>query len=89
MATNPWIDLGGGHRIQVTKDWTSFVEEHRDLRDPSRSCAGSGGIEGGPIAEPGRSWKLKSREPLTLTPSIQCTVCGNHGFVTDGKWVPA
>jgi hypothetical protein len=28
-------------------------------------------------------------EPLTLAPSLLCEQCGWHGFVRDGKWVPA
>lgn len=24
---------------------------------------------------------------LTVTPSLLCPTCGNHGFITDGKWV--
>jgi hypothetical protein len=34
-------------------------------------------------------WTLVSEEPLTLTPSVLCRSCGHHGFITDGKWVPA
>ena len=26
---------------------------------------------------------------LTLTPSVLCATCGDHGFVTDGRWIPA
>lgn len=33
-------------------------------------------------------WTVVSEDPLTLSPSIQCS-CGDHGFITDGKWVPA
>lgn len=28
-------------------------------------------------------------EKLTISPSIQCRECSNHGFIKDGKWVPA
>lgn len=34
-------------------------------------------------------WHLVKREPLTTAPSIQCSVCGLHGFITEGKWVSA
>jgi len=34
-------------------------------------------------------WTLVSEDPLTLTPSLRCTVCGDHGFITNGAWVPA
>lgn len=34
-------------------------------------------------------WKLESLEPLTLSPSLLCRWCGKHGFIREGKWVPA
>ena len=33
-------------------------------------------------------WDLLSYEPLHVEPSLAC-VCGDHGFIRDGKWVPA
>jgi hypothetical protein len=35
------------------------------------------------------TWNMESREPLTLSPSLLCRVCGDHGFIRDGHWVPA
>jgi hypothetical protein len=34
-------------------------------------------------------WDMVSESPLTLSPSLACRVCGHHGFIRDGKWVPA
>jgi hypothetical protein len=34
-------------------------------------------------------WSLDCRDPITLSPSVQWTCCGLHGFVRNGKWVPA
>ncbi len=34
-------------------------------------------------------WTVVSADPLHLEPSILCTVCGDHGFIRDGRWVPA
>lgn len=36
-------------------------------------------------------WKVESWEPLTLSPSLLCMrkECGTHGFIREGKWVPA
>lgn len=34
-------------------------------------------------------WTLVSTDPLTVTPSIRCVECDTHGFITDGRWVPA
>lgn len=28
-------------------------------------------------------------EHLTISPSLLCRTCGHHGFIRDGKWVPA
>lgn len=33
-------------------------------------------------------WTVESLEPLTLSPSIRCG-CGHHGWIQNGKWVPA
>lgn len=33
-------------------------------------------------------WKVLSWDPLTLDPSIACS-CGDHGYIREGKWVPA
>lgn len=35
------------------------------------------------------TWDVAKDEPLTLTPSILCRGCGDHGFITGGKWVRA
>lgn len=44
-----------------------------------------------PVSNPKQdgTWLLESREPLTLSPSLLCRVCGHHGFIREGKWVPA
>jgi hypothetical protein len=34
-------------------------------------------------------WEVISEMPLTLAPSLLCRACGHHGFIRDGKWVPA
>ena len=36
----------------------------------------------------GPLWDLVSWEPLTVSPSLLCG-CGAHGFIRDGKWIPA
>jgi len=38
---------------------------------------------------PGHSWQVLNWEPLTLSPSVLCGHCGDHGFIQNGKWVPA
>lgn|SRR5512146_260778 len=34
-------------------------------------------------------WDVVEWEPLTLTPSIRCVVCGDHGFIKNGVWARA
>lgn len=38
-----------------------------------------------PVSEGG--WQVVQREPLTVTPSIRCYLCGTHGRWIDGQWV--
>jgi hypothetical protein len=90
-----WRDIGHGHRIQVTHVQSDgvrhFVDEHQ-RPDGQGDCAGSGRILNPGQARPadGKSyWVVESEEPLTLSPSLLCTACGDHGFVRDGAWVPA
>lgn len=33
-------------------------------------------------------WKVEKWDPLTLSPSLLCH-CGDHGFIKEGRWVPA
>ena len=32
-------------------------------------------------------WRVESWEPLTLSPSLLCRECGDHGFIREGRWV--
>jgi hypothetical protein len=34
-------------------------------------------------------WEIVRESPLTLAPSLLCRSCRHHGFIRDGKWVPA
>lgn len=36
----------------------------------------------------GPFWTVESWDPLTLSPSLLCH-CSDHGFIKEGKWVPA
>ena len=36
---------------------------------------------------PGPTWELHSLDPLHVEPSVKTT--SHHGFIRDGKWVPA
>jgi hypothetical protein len=34
-------------------------------------------------------WDLIQEEPLTLSPSLLCRRCGDHGFIRESRWVVA
>lgn len=34
-------------------------------------------------------WRVDAWEPLTLSPSLRCALCGDHGFIRGGRWVRA
>lgn len=39
--------------------------------------------------EPGKDyWEVEDWHSLTLSPSILCS-CGDHGWIKQGRWVPA
>jgi hypothetical protein len=91
------IDLGDGHRIV----FSGYKGEKRVggnvLHPPVEGkCGGQGWLtfEGRSWARefaPGAiaTWKVESEEPFTISPSILCRACGDHGFIRDGKWVRA
>ena len=41
------------------------------------------------LASDDHRWQVESWEPLTISPSILCRLCDDHGFIRDGKWVSA
>jgi hypothetical protein len=84
-----------GHDTYWTKvfrgdEWVGIHEWHKD----------HGEFAAGFIAFTGRTrpdwwsptsptWEVLSEDPLTLSPSLACGMCGHHGWIRDGKWVPA
>lgn len=91
-----WTDLGGEHLIRaVVEDVdgstrpAGWLEYHRD--PTGEWCGGFLSRLGSRIqVEDGRpAWMVVLEEPLTLTPSVLCTTCGSHGWVVEGRWVPA
>lgn len=76
-------------------DILGCIETHPSLKDTIYCKTGepcSGGIY---FNVPGNEsitrpkWNVESLDPLTLSPSVLCTLCGNHGFIRNGKWVGA
>lgn len=64
----------------------------KHLTPTGESCTGAITFDGEVARqiEPGKGrWTVESWEPLTLSPSLLCRECGDHGFVRRGKWVRA
>ena len=88
------IDIGGGHLIH----FVSFEGEVCAIDDWHKKpdgtwCKGFIDFEGSAWVKSFdglvKGWTVVQREPLTLTPSLECRVCGDHGFITNGRWVKA
>jgi hypothetical protein len=64
--------------------------DHPRASDPTKRCVGGVIPDTAPLhIIAGRAtWHVESLEPLTLSPSILCS-CGDHGFIRDGRWIPA
>jgi uncharacterized protein DUF6527 len=99
MTDNPpqnAIFLDEGHAIVLSEykgDTAGINEWHR--KQDGAWCRGWVAFNGSAWAKAFsavpdfQGWDIVQREPLTLTPSILCRVCGSHGFITNGKWVAA
>lgn len=90
------LDIGHNHQIEFVSykgDPRAGMNDHH-IRPDGTECKGFIAFDGGTWAksfDPGQIqvWQVQSWEPLTLSPSLLCRVCGDHGFIREGKWVPA
>lgn len=87
LKLNPqWAHLDD--RLPVER-WGAIVHH---LTSEGRQC-GSGLTFAGPVQAEvgpvGPTWTVESWDPLTLSPSLLCRACGDHGFIRGGRWVPA
>lgn len=98
------IDIGDGRWLQPinhlcegligtpasTPTLYGYIDYH-SRPDTGERCEGSLRVCPHHIGTPGkrRLWTIDQLEPLTLSPSLLCTACGDHGFVREGRWVPA
>ncbi len=89
------IGIGGGHEITyyTTGDDDAHVGLiHWHPKPDGRECSGGSILFDLPqnVDFPSHAkWTLVSEDPLTLTPSLLCTICGTHGWIRDGAWVQA
>ena len=75
------IDIGNDHYMQwwPMKEGAYIIHPHK--KDAATRCMSGFNLRPG-------GWKLESADPVTVSPSLLCS-CGDHGFIREGKWVPA
>lgn len=88
MALNPqWAHLA--HLIRTTPHWGANVYH---LRPDGSECVSFITFDTEltrAAGDPGEKWQVKKWEPLTISPSLLCRACGDHGHIREGRWVKA
>lgn len=90
IMTDQLHPLGHDHYYQlvispISGSYVGAVVSHK-LADGS-TCEGA--IWWDEYQSPrGEMWTLHSLDPLDVSPSLLCH-CGDHGFIQQGRWVPA
>ena len=81
-----WRQLGSTrHLWRPGRDAEGFLHVIQAHRNPAGAwCYGH--VSTNPADNP--HWTLLSEEPLTLSPSLQCRSCPNHGHIVNGRWEP-
>lgn len=60
--------------------------KYKGMMGEENMCGGGVPFENSRTSKP--KWKVVSWDPLTLTPSIACGCNGQHGYITNGKYIP-
>lgn len=88
--TSPAIELGnGGGYVEITGktgkpgEWGLIWYHTRP--DNGEQCSGCLSWDDSEV----KHWTLVSREPLTLSPSLNCDACGRYGWIEGGQWKAA
>ncbi len=90
------IDIGGGHEITYytrgDDDDAHVGLVHFHHKPDGSPCSGGSVLfdlpQNADFPDHAK-WQVISEEPLTLSPSLLCTICGAHGWIRDGAWVSA
>lgn len=92
---NDQIDLGDNHILTFSgyKDEKRVGASVSHLKPDGTPCDGWVAFAGGAWANSFDGqiavWEVVQEDPLTLSPSILCRACGDHGHVVNGRWVKA
>jgi hypothetical protein len=86
------VDIGDGHKIVFAEYEGEAAGVNVFHQKPDGAwCVGWVSFNGSPWGKQfgNKGWEVLQREPLTLSPSIQCRACDDHGFIQNGRWVRA
>jgi hypothetical protein len=96
------VDLGHGTKYSKLLDkdgnWVAIHEWHACAARKVPGLYGDGMTAGfvpfdtpeaRAVTTDGPKWSVESWDPLTLSPSLACRSCSHHGFIRNGRWVPA
>jgi hypothetical protein len=79
------VDLGHDHRLEWRRvDGVLYGANVEHLGKDGQPCP-YGWIH---FDQPD-GWTLEAEDPPTVSPSVLCTACGDHGFVRAGRWINA
>jgi len=98
-----WIDIGDGHYIRyfIWAPDRKLNPQYDHLPDVDKFgiqikhgiCMSAinfdGPVQKEILKDSRHMWQVESWEPLTISPSVLCTRCGDHGFIKGGKWIKA
>lgn len=75
--------------VGKNEQWIGIIEWH--INSLGNLCEGfvTFDVETEYTPSHAERWTVESYDPLTLSPSLLCTVCGHHGYIREGKWVSA
>lgn len=78
IITHPVFDKAKAKKYRASRDGDEcFSAIHFDVPDMRRGWPD------------GNFWQVQQWDPLTISPSLLCMICGDHGFIREGKWIPA
>ena len=83
-----WIDAGHGVSFWVWWEHHHLYYRHDCPVIGDNPASIPLDLPGNEVTPPDHRWQVESRDPVTIAPSLLCP-CGHHGFIRDGKWVPA
>jgi hypothetical protein len=89
-------DIGHGvflsRVVDTSGNWIGLLEWHEcNSMNVTDSGVAAGGVnfENAPESVKGPRWQLVQADPITIMPSVLCRTCGLHGWIREGRWVPA